>query len=617
MKKIFKYMTLAALAIVAASCDMDSILDSTNYNKKDTSTFPQTAVDADQIVTSVYNRLPRMYQESYAWQCSMFIANSASDDCYGAGSTSSVWGQAYDRFLIFRQESITNAWSTYYQGVFRSNFGLATIPEMDDSLFESKKAKDYLIGQLYFLRAWFNWELAQNFGTFPLLDSTEPENKEKATVEEIFNSIASDLKQAISLMPAEYGYTQTAGMAGRATKYAAEALMARIWLFYTGFYGKTDMGGVSKADVISYLKDVRDNSGFGLVEDQRELWCYTNDYTTGYAYGTQDELGTYAAKEGLHWVGDHSKETIWAAHFSKVANLNGNGNCLGLRQGLRDLSNRVTETMYPYGGAYNENSVNPLFAAAWAEDPDYGLKDKRFWGTILATGDAAKLYSDGTAGTWWPEGQTAEMDYYAGAPTKEVEKTFLCNKKYINVSAWADGVKGGTLYRTFLNCDPSFDYNSNSSGMRNDVIFIRYADVLLMLDELEQTVTGMNQIRARAGLDPYDGYTFERLQKERRFELCFEGIRFNDLRRWYPETAGQIIEQNQLGGYNTYRGKEVVGGYRNWDGPGIAQRYAASHGFISIPATEISLSNGVLTQTPGFEEENVDSWLYSNGKLPH
>ncbi|MBO4843549.1 MAG: RagB/SusD family nutrient uptake outer membrane protein [Bacteroidales bacterium] len=616
MKKIFTYIAFA-LALVATGCDMDSILDSTNFNKKDTGNFPQTAADADQILTGVYNRLPRMYQESYAWQSSIFIANAASDDCFGAGSTSSTWAQAYDRFLIQRQESITDAWKTYYEGVFRSNYGLQTIPELDDALFDSSKTKNYIIGQLYFLRAWYDWELAQNFGTFPLLDSTEPVNKEKASVDEIYASIASDLKQAISLMPSEYGYTQTAGMVGRATKYAAEALMARIWMFYTGFYKKSDMAGVTKADVINYLKDVRDNSGFGLVSDQREIWCYTNDYTTGYAYGTQDELGTYAGKEGLHWVGNHCKETIWGAHFSLVANLNGNGNCLGLRQGLRDLSNNVSKSMFPYGGAYNENSVNPKFARDWAEDPDYGLADKRFFGTILATGNAAQVYSDGTAGTWWPAGEKAEMDYYEGAPTKEVEKTFLYNKKYINVSALEGGKMDGTIYRTFFRCYPNFDTNSNSSGMRNDVIYIRYADVLLMLDELEGTVTGMNQIRARAGLQPYDSYTFERLQKERRYEFCFEGIRFNDLRRWYPETAGDIIEQNQLGEYNTYRGTVVQGGYRNWDGPGISARYKASHGFMRIPSTEISLANGVLEQTPGFLDEDVNDWLYSNGKLPH
>ena len=84
--------------------------------------------------------------------------------------------------------------------------------------------------------------------------------------------------------------------------------------------------------------------------------------------------------------------------------------------------------------------------------------------------------------------------------------------------------------------------NSDSNQQsKSDIIYVRYADVLLMLDELEQTVTGMNQLRARAGLQPYGSYTFERLQKERSYELCFEGNRWTDLRRWYPDDAAQSV----------------------------------------------------------------------------
>ena len=157
--------------------------------------------------------------------------------------------------------------------------------------------------------------------------------------------------------------------------------------------------------------------------------------------------------------------------------------------------------------------------------------------------------------------------------------------------------------------------NSNQFDNRNDVIFIRYADVLLMLDELEGTVTGMNQLRARAGLQPYDGYTFERLQKERRYELCFEGNRFNDLRRWYPKDAGKIIADNQKGAFIEYRGNVVPGGWCDIPGNGIADRYAKTRGFWMLSNAEIELSDGVLEQTPGFGPD--DNWLFGNGDLPY
>jgi len=58
--------------------------------------------------------------------------------------------------------------------------------------------------------------------------------------------------------------------------------MARAFLFYTGFYGKSTMpvsggGEVTKQQVISYLEDCINNSGHSLVSDQRNLWPYTND----------------------------------------------------------------------------------------------------------------------------------------------------------------------------------------------------------------------------------------------------------------------------------------------------------------------------------------------------
>ena len=134
-----------------------------------------------------------------------------------------------------------------------------------------------------------------------------------------------------------------------------------------------------------------------------------------------------------------------------------------------------------------------------------------------------------------------------------------------------------------------------------------------MLDELKETVTGMNRLRARAGLAPYDSYSFERLQKERRYELMFEGMRFNDLRRWYPEGAGQIIQDNQDGGYLEFKGKPTE--YKELPGRSFSQRYAKTRGFWMIPQTQIGLQEGMLTQNAGFEDG--DDYLFVDGDLPY
>jgi hypothetical protein len=68
---------------------------------------------------------------------------------------------------------------------------------------------------------------------------------------------------------------------------------------------------------------------------------------------------------------------------------------------------------------------------------------------------------------------------------------------------------------------------------------MRYADVLLMAAEAYYRAGNsnkageyINQVRDRAGLDPYQGDLFQVIVRERQMELCFEGVRFLDLVRW-------------------------------------------------------------------------------------
>lgn len=613
MKKILYSFAIAG-ALLATSCD--DLLDTENYSKADTSTFPKNETDAEQILTSCYNTLILLCSNKVESH-TVFTHLMMSDEFYGAGSTSNIGAQSFDRLMTSDTEFFGTAWEDYYKGVFRCNYALQAIPEIPDTEFRSADNKNYLLGQAHFLRAWNYWELANNFETFPLLTTPETLNIPRTDVDSIYLQISSDLVEAINLMPAKYGYSSEAGQTGRATKYAAEALLARIWMFYTGFYKKSDMAGISKSQIVTYLKDVRDNSKFGLEADPREIWPATNEYSSGFAYDTDFE--TYASKNKLHWVGNHSKETIWGAHFSYVWVSNGSAghNRIGEYMGLRNSASSPTKECYPYGIGYTNGSVNPKLVEGWVTDPDYGTDDVRLWGSVFAVDNAEEIYSGGAGGNWWNEGCICELPNHPGNDSKEVEKSMFHNKKYMVQTAYSDASKS-QIYRNFFYAIPGFNgSNSNQFDNRNDIIYIRYADVLLMLDELEQTVDGMNKLRARAGLKPYDGYTFERLQKERLYEFCFEGVRFNDLRRWYPNNAGEIISKNQVGGFIEYRGKAVAGGYAEIPGNGMQKRWQETRGFQMIPQTQIILSEEVLTQTPGFNDSDTKTWLFSNGNLPY
>lgn len=611
MKKIM-YAAVAASVLAFTACD--DMLDTINYQAADSSTWPATQEDATQCVNGIYNAL-MLTVCSDVEQHNFYLHMVASDDIYGAGSTSSTGAEAADRLMWDENDGMTNNWANLYKGVYRANFALEKIPGMQDDVFESADAKNYLVGQAYFLRAWYFWELAQGFETFPLKVNTAQENLPRASVDEIYTQLAEDLTKAIELMPAKYGYSTVAGYAGRATKYAAEALMARIWLFYTGFYGKSEMFGVTKDKVVAYLKDCRDNSGFKLEKDPREIWPYTNEYSSGVAYGTP-EVDSYVVKNDLHWVGNHSQETIWACHFSLVYGTFSNScNRLGEYMGLRNSASSPDDKCYPYGIGYSNGSVNTKMVEEWATDPDYGQADKRLWGSILTVDEASSLFGTGGSEGEWMGDTPTELPNHVGNDSKEVEKTMFHNKKY-NVIAGKDAQ--GVIKANFFYVVPGTNcVNSNQADNRNDLIFIRFADVLLMLDELQGTVDGMNALRSRAGLAPYSGYTFERLQKERRYEFCFEALRFNDLRRWYPQDAGKVISQNQVGGYIQYRGKKVANGYMENPGNGMDKRYKETRGFWRIPQTQITVSEDVLVQTPGWENDKSSDWFFSNGSLPY
>ena len=601
MKKIIFILISCILAIV--SCDkIDSLLDTKNYQKADTSSFPQTEKDAEQLVNSAYSTMHSLYTGSI-FRINLFRRMIASDDYYGGGSTSSKETTAADRLLAPSMDEDNSPWKSYYNGLFRCNFALEAITAMDDDKFTGDN-KDWFLGQVHFMRAFWLWELAERYETFPLTLSTEVENMPKAEVDEIYKAIADDLVEAIKLIPAKYGYSRDNNRAGRATKYAAEALMGRVWLFYTGFYKKSEMAGITKSQVISYLEDCANTSvsKFDLENDPREIWPYTNTYSSGVEYGA--DFDTYVNHEGLRWVGNHRKETVWGVHFSLTGNAY---NRLPEWIGMRNSAQRPNADSYPWAAGSNGNaSVNPIMLKEWYTDPDYGPTDKRFYGSVIAIRNANEVYKD-----WFADGYV-ELPKFKGHDSKEIERTLFYSKKYQAVGCYSDGAKS-SLLNNFFNAVNGAVSNNPKSGNKNDAIYIRFADVLLMLDELKETTTGMNRLRARAGLAPYSGYTFERLQKERRYELMFEGMRFNDLRRWYPEKAGEIIQKNQDGGYIEFKGVPTT--YQELPGRSFAQRYALTRGFWMIPQEQIGLQEGMLTQNKGFEDQ--DNYLFVDGDLPY
>jgi hypothetical protein len=120
-------------------------------------------------------------------------------------------------------------------------------------------------------------------------------------------------------------------------------------------------------------------------------------------------------------------------------------------------------------------------------------------------------------------------------------------------------------------------YNTVDYALDHNIRYIRYAEVLLMNAEASihaggDAATPLNLVRQRAGLDPIGSPTLEDVWDERRAELAMEKHRYFDLIR-------------------TNRASQVMGS-SGWQ--------AGKHEVFPIPQSQIDLSDGVLTQNPGY-----------------
>lgn len=571
MKKI----TYIIVTLMLFSCDdfltFDPITDKTSAN------FPQTETEALQMMAGIYTTMSNEHQltdMSY-----LFVCEIASDDKLGGGGVNDVNAQAFEAFMYSNPDMLSHNWETTYEGIHRANFAIEKLDEMEEGILSDGLKKQYK-GEAHFLRAFFYHRLATLYGKVPLKITTELAELGGAPADEIFAQIATDLKEAIDLLPnKDYSNTKE----GHVTRWAAQAMMARVWLFYTGFYQKADLplvdgGSVSKQNVIDWLGDCINNSGHKLVGDFHELWPYTNSLTIGDYDYIQDYMAE-TGKKDLKYASDEgarNPETLFALKFSNFANWDirrGYGNMYQLFFGLRGM--QPISNTYPFSGGWGQgNSIPKGMVDQWlADEPN----DPRIWASVLDIEEELPGYS---VGQW---DFVMESNYWG--------------KKYNGVTARVEEGDGYKYYNDYsVIMYGNQDNNQLSHG--DDLVFIRFADVLLMMSELTEDAQYMNRVRARADLPPVD-YSLENIQKERRYELAFEGLRWNDMRRWGPTYTKEALE-SQIGAPILNFGKPEV--FKGLNPKGYSARYDETKGFFPIPQSQINLSNGLLEQIEGWRD---------------
>ncbi len=279
MKKLL-YQTAKILLIVFLFSSCDDFLDLKPLDQEVSSNFYQTEEDAKQALVAVYDVLTYQSSPGISWGPFIIVSDILSDDSYAGGSDDNdgMQQQELNTFNIPTTNTIVHSiWIKNYIGIYRANLFLEKIGEIDAS--DAFKART--IAEVKFMRAYFYLEQVRFFENIPLLTETikgpEQYDQEQNSPEEVYNQIALDLVEAIPDLPEVISPSE----AGRISKWAAEALLARAYLFYNGVYGKDMQAGsktVNKTVALEYLEDLISNSGHSLFENYQDNFKLVGEF---------------------------------------------------------------------------------------------------------------------------------------------------------------------------------------------------------------------------------------------------------------------------------------------------------------------------------------------------
>ena len=625
-----KYI-LSALAVCSAaiftSCD-DMLDTDPRVTDATSATFPGKIADVEALNTATYSIMNTMgggdpdNQNPFLWWEVM------SDNCFGSGGLQDNKVKSLHHLVQMNSNQYEQPFVLLYGGINRANNQIETIDNVDWTGNEAKR--NQLLGEGYFMRGLYTLWLTQLYGDVPLITSTLITEEMKAQVsaeEVIYPQILSDFVSGQNLMSTEKS-------SGHANKYVAEAFMARAYMFWAGFYKKVadlstgsapainlveqegcTAASLSQADVVNALRDVVNSGAYELLEDYRSLWQYSNSYVwdetqkaietgTGHAYkfiadmkrehcfdqpgmgnGNKEELFQIqfmnASKWDLDQKGPYSCARMYCNYLSVFWALRVNGH-----NGDRNFT-------YPFTQGWGQGTPSNNIWDDWTvAENEGGYTDIRKLGSLI----------DGVT-------ENKEIDYEFVKDCCEASGFGV--KKYNGVTL--DALTGDSPWWDFAggeNFKGTLD-NPMQGDHFEDFYLMRYADVLLMLSEMTGDAQYMNQVQKRAGV-PETPYSLKELQNQRRWEFAFEGLRFNDMRRWSGKDGGESCYaakalQAQAGKQMVVKGNVANKTTMKHMTCSWTKRYADTNGFLAKPQSQITLMNGKLIQNPGWDENTPEA----------
>ena len=557
-------LALGVAALTMTGCS-ESFLDTTSKTELNSTSFYKTEVQAKYAVVGCYDGYQRTVSNG-SWPSLFQAVETMSDDCLGGGGPDDRSDRLMDRFdrsyMPDQIDLFNGLWDDYYKAINRCNLLLASL---DNIGWTSEEARKVVESEARAIRGLEYFDLVRMFERVPLLTVATTEVVPQSEPDAVYEQIVADLKFAADNMP-EGQYADKSANLGRITKYAAAAMLARVYLFYDGVYndnkGGAMPGGLTKEQALQYCEEVIKSQRYSLEPEFKNLWPAAS---TEASTKTEGRKSTYV---------EDSNEIVWVVKFNNDQNWNNsniNGNKFIINLGLRNVT-----SFAPYGNGWGACPVTPYANSLFRSG------DSRSTATVI---DCAAI------GAYKEQITTDCMDY-----------TGLVNKKYCPL-IFTDGT-------SMPAAETTVDGGNMQTNQDQNWILIRYADVLLMAAELgsANAMQYFNQVRDRAyGAGVHDitsAPTREQIWNERRVEFMGEGVRYFDLRRqgldaFVAAQMGQANANGQTTGnpitiYNNKVPTTISGTY-------VENNIRTKRGFFQIPNSQITLSGHVYKQNAGWE----------------
>lgn len=278
-----------------------------------TENFFKSKEDFSLALTGVYNVLTSAeWDPGHRWgnyfQGMLFLGRIGTDECFVS------WGDYEHQIGNYTYTPdnyiVSRTWFIQYLGIARANTVIDRMAASEVQM--SQTDKNTILGEAYFLRGFFYFNLARYYGEVPVVLQEVTDisslNTDKVPLADVYAQIISDFETAEDLLPV----TNTNG---KAHKYAATTLLAKTYLQMSG-QPLNDNTAAEKAALAA--KRVIDSGLFGLVADYFSLFDASNEYSREYIFDVEFSNAQSATTGGGQVGTTDGVETPYGLHWAQV-----------------------------------------------------------------------------------------------------------------------------------------------------------------------------------------------------------------------------------------------------------------------------------------------------------